>query len=240
MSGEAVDNEQSELLAEVFHLISQPMTALQCSLEFALNAERDPAQCRAWIEAALESSERLRCRLSLAREMAEAASPMDAADTADLRSVLQEALEELHPLFEGDASLPQLCCEELEVIGERSRLLRAFVHVLEHLSVSSAPTPQTPVISVERDSGLVAVRFLQFVLRANADRRDVMSQLEIAKKTFESAGGGLVFFSFSSNDAFVRVFLRPLQVQLDLYEDGFGKKPATISIGTTPALPQVS
>jgi len=241
MSSEAAEDErQNELLSEVFHLISQPMTALQCSLEFALHEEKNPEQCRGWIVAALESSERLRCRLSMAREMAEAASPMNAADTVELRSVLQEALEELHPLFDAAGTLPQIRCEEMEVLGERSRLLRAFLYVLEHLSISSAPESHSATISVDRDSGLVAVRFLQFVLRANSNKSEVTSELEIAKRTFESAGGGLLFFSFSSNDAFVRVFLRQAQVQLDLYDDAAKGKPATRCIGKTPGLPQVS
>ena len=76
MSGASQGREsRRDLLAQIFHLISQPMTALQCSLEFALNTLEDPHQCRTWVETALENSERLRCRLSLAREIAEAAEP---------------------------------------------------------------------------------------------------------------------------------------------------------------------
>ena len=124
MSDEApVNSQEHKLLRNIFHLISQPMTALQCSLEFALNNLEDPRQCRSWIEAALESSERLRCRLSLAREIANAAAPGDPAQTVDLRSVLEEALSEAEPFFQLSGTKPKLRCHEVEVSGERGRLL---------------------------------------------------------------------------------------------------------------------
>ncbi len=241
MSSEPEDKEsRRELLSQVFHLISQPMTALQCSLEFALNTLEDPQQCRTWVEAALENSERLRCRLSLVREIAEAADPGDPGHTVELRSVLEEALSEVEPFFPGAAERPHLRCDEIEVSGERSRLLRAFLHILQHLSAGSAPTPYRPEIWVERQAELIEVRFLRFVLRRSANKDQVRSQLEIAKKTFESTGGGLIFFCFAGNDAMVRVYLPTPQAQLDLYGDAVREKPAMTAIDTTAVFPQVS
>jgi hypothetical protein len=231
---------QRELLSQLFHLISQPMTALQCSLEFALNALEDPQQCRTWVEAALENSERLRCRLSLAREIAEAADPGDPGHTAELRSVLEQALSEVEPLLQVAGAMPRLRCDEIQVSGERSRLLRAFLHLLQHLSPSNAPAPYRPEIWVERKAELIEVRFLGFVFLRKANIDQVRSQLEIAKETFESAGGGLIFFCFAGNDAMVRVFLRTPQAQLDLYGDAARKKPAMTAIDTTAVFPQVS
>jgi hypothetical protein len=232
--------EQHKLLANLFHLISQPMTALQCSLEFALNQLDDPQQCRTWIEAALENSERLRCRFSLAREVADAASPGDPAQTVDLRSVLEEVLNEVEPFFQLAGVKPKLRCDEVEVSGERSRLLRAFFHILQNLRPAEAPAPDTPEVSVEREAELIEVRFSRFVLGRNASKDQVASQLEIAKEIFESAGGGLIFFCFAGNDALVRVLLRTPQAQLALFEEALRKKPASASIGTPAVFPQVS
>jgi hypothetical protein len=241
MSSEAQQSsEQHKLLANLFHLISQPMTALQCSLEFALNTAEDPQQCRPWIEAALENSERLRCRLSLAREIAEAAEPGDATHTVELRSLLEEALSEAEPFFEEAVATPRLQCEEIEVPGERSRLLRAFFYLLQHLKAADQPAPRTPEVRVERKAELIEVRFLGFVLRGNVPKDQVASHLAVAKETFESCGGGLLFFCFAGNDALVRVFLRAPQAQLDLYQEAAQGKPATSSIGTTTVFPQVS
>jgi len=232
------DGEEHKLLANVFHLISQPMTALQCSLEFALSTLDEPSQCRPWIEAALENSERLRCRLALAREVSQAAHPFDCADTVELRSVLSEALSELEPLFPAGA-IPQLRCEEVEVSGERSRLLRAFLYILLRLAAADRPAPYIPEVWVTRQAELVEVRFSRFVFREGVSKDQVASQLEIAKETFESAGGGLIFFCFGGNDAMVRVYLRTPQPQLHLYGEAARKEPANSAIGTTAHFPQV-
>ncbi len=241
MSNETQESsEEHKLLAHIFHLISQPMTALQCSLEFALNTLEDPRRCQPWIEAALESCERLRCRLSLAREIANAADPGDPAQSVELRSLLEEALSEAEPFFHEAGATPCLQCDEIEVSGERTRLLRAFLYVLQHLRAADQPAPYCPEIVVERKAELIEVRFLRFVLRENSPRDQVASRLAIAKEILESAGGGLIFFCFASNDALVRVFLSSPQAQLDLYQEAGKKKPATNPIGTTAIFPQVS
>lgn len=232
--------EEHKLLANIFHLISQPMTALQCSLEFALNTADDPLQCRTWIEAALENSERMRCRLSLAREIAEAADPEDATNSIELRSLLEEVLNDIEPLFRGAVATPRLQCEEIEVSGERRRLLRAFLYLLQHLKAADQPAPDTPEIWVERQAELIEVRFLRFVLRENSPKDQVASHLAIAKETFESCGGGLIFFCFAGNDALVRVYLRTPRAQLDLYDEAARMKSAGVAIGTTAVFPQVS
>jgi len=241
MSGPS-ENEakQRKLLSHLFHLISQPMTALQCSLEFALNSQDDPRQCRTWVEAALENSERLRCRLSLAREIAEAADPGDRSHTSELRSVLQEALNEVEPFFREAGATPSLRCDELKVSGERSRLLRAFFYVLQHLRAADNAAPYTPEILVERQAEFIEVHFLRFVFRANSSKDEVASQLEIAKEIFESSGGGVIFFCFAGNDALVRVFLRTPHPQLELYQGAARPKPELSTIGTTAVFPQVS
>jgi len=243
MNGELRDDadawRERNLLPRIFHLISQPITALQCSLEFALNTVEDPRQCRSWVEAALENSERLRCRLSLAREVAEAADPGDNG-VVELASVLQEALCEVAPLFQGAGSTPGLQCEGILVAGERSRLLRAFLYLLQHLSASNTLPLYQPEIEVKREAELIELRFLRFVLQENSSKDYVTSQLEIARGTFESAGGGLIFYCFPGNDAFVRVFLRAPQAQLNLYEDATRMKPASAAIGKAAAFPQVS
>ena len=243
MSAEAWGNggDKRKPLSHVFHLLSQPVTALQCSLEFALNSFDDPPQCRTWIEAALENCERLRCRLSLAREIAEAAEPIDAGDTSELRSVLEEALTTVEALFATPHGRPELLCDAVEICGEHSRLLRAFLHILQNLSCAdTAAREDAPEIRVEHNAEVIEVRFSHFLLREGSSKDQIASQLEVAKEIFESLGGGLVFFCYAGNDAFVRVFLLKPQAQLNLYGDGACKKPATNAIDRAAALPQVS
>jgi hypothetical protein len=232
--------EERKLLANLLHLISQPITALQCSLELALNAEEDRDKCRDWLVAALENSERLRCRLSLAREVAEAADPGE-VQIIELRSLLQEVLCEIAPLGEGTGTMPQLHCDEIPVVGQRSRLFRAFLYVMQHLRASNEPVPDISKIHVECKADLIEVRFLHFVLQPKSNKDHVNSHLEIAKGILEAAGGGLVFYCFPGNDAFVRVFLRAPHAQLDLYEEEDSRMGfANTAIGTAAAFPQVS
>jgi hypothetical protein len=69
-----------EILVHIFHLLSQPLTALHCSLELALITGGDLHDYRRSIESALENADRLRSRLLLAREMAEAYERSDVED----------------------------------------------------------------------------------------------------------------------------------------------------------------
>ena len=234
-------SQEHKLLGKVFHLISQPMTA---SYSARWNSLSTPwmirAQCRTWIESALESSERLRCRLSLAREIAEAAEVDEGVEPVDLRSLLTHALSEVEPLFPG-VGAPQLRCGEMQVAGDRGRLLRAFLYLLQQLSVADPATSDIPEVRVSHEADLIEIRFSGFVLRQGASKDHVASQLEIANEIFKAAGGGMIFFCFGGNDAMVsRVYLRAPQPQLDLYKEAARKKPAKPAIGTTAVFPQVS
>ena len=243
MSHEAGEtDEQRELLSHVFHLISQPMTAVQCSLEFALNAKDDPMQCLAWVECALENSERLRSQLALAREMAEADDGGSATQTVELRSVLEEALSELQPLLESRGVWPQLCCPPIEVAGERNRLLRALLYLLEQLSAAGdGSVPRETAIRVEREAESVVVRWLGFASPANCHAA-LAPQLEIARKTIEAVGGRLLLVDVPSSkeDVACEVILRAAVVQLDLYPDEALRRPVSGAIDKSAAFPQVS
>ena len=242
MSSDSGNKEsQRELLSQVFHLISQPMTALQCSLEFALNAKEDPEQRQTWVECALESSERLRSRLSLAREMAEADDGSTAVQSVELQSLLQEAVEQLQPLFETVGDMPQLCCERIEVAGERGRMLRAFLYILQSLSPAAsppAPVPGAKVVSVRREAEWVVVDFRGFAAPMNLGRSGLAPQMQIAGKTIEATGGRLLLADCSEEEPMCQVYLRAADVQLELYLDG-GLKKSAAAIDRKPAIPQV-
>ena len=228
---------QREFLSRVFHLISQPMTALQCSLEFSAT-EADPEKSQAWLESALENAERLRSRLSLVRDMADSCEPCGLAQSADLRSVLEEALENLQPLLEVAGSLPQVRCGDVQVVGERSRLLRAFLHLYEQLLVKSDSSRQhRPSVLVEQLAERVSVRLLGLGDLSGVDDASETLQVQIARKTFESLGG---YLATDARIGICQVCLRAARLQLDLFEPAPAKKPATNVIGNEAAVPQVS
>jgi len=226
---------QREFLSQVFHLISQPMTAVQCSLEFAVT-ESDPEQSRAWVESALENTERLRSRLSLARDMADACEPGAPHQYADLRSVLDEALADLQPLLEAVGCEPELRCEVIQVAGERSRLLRAFLYLFEELLVNRAGSARRrPVVLVEQLAERVTVRVL--AAGDSSGEHGETAQWQIARKTFESLGG---YLATDARSGVCECGLRGARLQLNLFEPASVKKPATIVIGKQATVPQVS
>ena len=75
-----------DFAANVFHDLSQPLTALHCSLELALARDQTIEEFRASVEAALHNAERLRQRLLLLRELSDADDPGDTVYAASARS----------------------------------------------------------------------------------------------------------------------------------------------------------
>ena len=122
-----------EFVSEVFHSLSQPVTALQCSLELSLLRDQTAEQYRASVEAALQNAERLRQRLLQAREMAEACDPGDTSQPVALDSLLNEVCEDLQPLFESAGQRLAWDCRAVQVHGDRQKLQRGFVYLLEYV-----------------------------------------------------------------------------------------------------------
>ncbi len=91
---------QRSFVSEVFHNLSQPLTALHCSLELSLFRDQTADELRAGIATALENAACLRQRLLLLRELNQASEPGDLSLPTDLNELLRDLREELLPLFE--------------------------------------------------------------------------------------------------------------------------------------------
>ncbi len=91
---------QRSLAYDIFHTLSQPLTALQCSLELALIRDRTSEEFRASVEAALENAERVRQSFLLLRELNDADDPGDISAPVELRQLLLELAEDFLPVFE--------------------------------------------------------------------------------------------------------------------------------------------
>jgi len=63
---------ECELAAEIFHSISQPLTALEVGLEISLRQDQDVAQLRSRMQSALEIAHGLHQRLVEFRALLEA------------------------------------------------------------------------------------------------------------------------------------------------------------------------
>ncbi len=101
----AADAEAQELklngalISEVFHNLSQPLTALHCELELALRRDQTVEELRGSVQAALEDAERLRQRLLLVRALNDASNPGDLSQPTELCELFRQLHEDMLPLF---------------------------------------------------------------------------------------------------------------------------------------------
>jgi len=133
----AQDRKSSEaaFLSEVFHSLSQPLTALHCTLDLALECDRTVEQLRVSIQSALDDAERLRQRLLLTRALKDAADPGPLVEAVDVGALLRELCDDMAPLFDsaGRNLTLNIELEGLLVRANKSRLAQALFTFLEYL-----------------------------------------------------------------------------------------------------------
>jgi signal transduction histidine kinase len=194
---------QRSFVSDVFHKLSQPLTALHCSLELSLARDESAEEYRASVEAALQNADRLRQSLLLMRELSDAEDPGDRSAPVALHKLLLDLREDLLPVFESAGVDFDVTCDPIQVLGNEGKLTRAFFYLLEYLQRSS---PQSSLnVSVRQNNGLqVEVRMTLFHPVAAADSgEDVCDpasagEVEIARRTFRTVGGDLVLVESAS------------------------------------------
>jgi|SRR5271170_1403594 len=88
-------------LGQLLHALNQPLTGLQCSMEVALAAPRTPEQYARGLREGLELTGRMRALAEALREVADIGEEKTVnRETAELASLLREAVEELVPVAE--------------------------------------------------------------------------------------------------------------------------------------------
>jgi signal transduction histidine kinase len=135
--GGTADGKAAEgaFISEVFHNLSQPLTALHCGLELALQRDGSLEELRASVQTALDNTERLRQRLLLIRALNDPADIGDSSSLVDLAALLAELHEDLSPLFEaaGRKLEVRIACGPLLVRADKRRLGRALFVFVEYL-----------------------------------------------------------------------------------------------------------
>jgi len=212
----APDRKFSEaaFLSEVFHSLSQPLTALHCTLDLALQCDRTVEQLRASVQSALDNAERLRQQLLLTRALKDAANPGELAGPVDVCALLRELGDDMFPLF--DSASRKLAihidAEGLRVRADKCRLTQALFTFLEYLF---RYLPEGATLSVSLDQGKAGraeIRIdspscLPVGPESGEYRSPCSCEIELVRRTFLAVDGE---FDLMSCDSGRRVWLGTL------------------------------
>jgi hypothetical protein len=188
-----------DFAANVFHDLSQPLTALHCSLELALVCDQTIEKFRASAEAALHAAERLRQRLLLLRELSDAEDPGDTSTPLALDQLLLQLREDMLPLFESAGRCFKLTCAAVEVAANEAKLMRGFFYLLEFLLRCASPSHGLSMRGERNDQQQMEIRIAGCEARVDAapsadcSEPDWSGELEIARRTFRAIGGDLTW-----------------------------------------------
>jgi signal transduction histidine kinase len=182
----------------VFHDLSQPLTALHCSLELALLRDQTIEEFRSSVEAALENAERLRQRLLLLRELSDADDPGDTSVPLDLDRLLQRTRADMLPLFESAGRSFEMTCEAMRVPANEAKLTRGFFYLLEFLLRCESPGCGLCLRGRRSRRRQLEIRIEGCGAHPDGSSKDCLDLdgsggLEIARRTFRAIGGDLTW-----------------------------------------------
>jgi hypothetical protein len=201
---------QHQFVSDVLHHLSQPLTALHCSLELSLARDQTAADFRGSLQAALQNADCLRQRLLFIRELNDAGEPGDTSVPVALALLLQELRQELFPLFESGGKTFDVDLRPIEVRGNRTKLARGFFYLLLFLLRTTARR----VLLAEYASADCVELVITATGFGSSDRpmadvpeADSLSEMEIGRRSFEAVGGSLTLVTSSSAEMAWRIQL---------------------------------
>lgn len=194
-----------DVLNELLHSLSQPLTGLRCSLELSLqlpldlSIEQVAEQQQESVAAALEQTERVIGMIQLMREYLDAEQPGAGTVSTALAPVLQSVIEELSSIAAVRGVrllLVGTCTATLPLAKARLRL--ALQYLIATLSDAQpvggkvmlllGEGPGGAALRVESENGF---RDLESVTSLQTTLRGV--RIAIASRVLESVGASLVF-----------------------------------------------
>lgn len=128
---------RQQFVSEVFHALSQPLTALHCSLEIALKKGADPQEQRGALRDALLMAATAIESAKFVRLMAEAEDPGDVKPVL-LGRILIDIRDELRPVAESNSTSIVCSFEKEVVVCADQRRLREALFLLTDSALDSA------------------------------------------------------------------------------------------------------
>jgi hypothetical protein len=208
----ALQNEKS-LVSDLFHSISQPLTALECGLELSLRRDETAAQFRTRVETALVNAKLLHRRLLEARALQDAGDPGDTSLPIAVKGLLLQLREDLLPVAKSQKVKLEVMCEIAMVRGNDARIRNGFFCLLEFL-LRTCPVKHKVSIRARRVSltdfevsfrNCNPIRVETPETIQTAESGDL--SLRIGQRSFQAAGGDLVVTKNQSGQVAGRVHL---------------------------------
>ena len=196
---------QRSFASEIFHNLSQPLTALQCVLELSLFRDQTTEELRASVETALRN-----CRVFapaasvLLWELDEASDPGDPSANHRLGSLLRELQEELLPLCEsaGQRFELQLQSGPIVVYGDKTKLMRGLFYFTRNMYFATllrALRSAFRVRSTNQGQAEITIATSSCLpINPSAENETAAThpcEIEIARRSFRAVGGDFVLVS---------------------------------------------
>ena len=198
--GNVSDGDDPQLLADLFHDLSQPLTTLRCCLGLSLQKSPAAKQNRHDLEIAQEAAESVARLIAGIRELVEASCPAQLHGTADLDECLGRLVDDFRPVAESmRRTLSLISKASVHVAIEPRRLRQALFHLLGFALRSCQAGTMLHITSLGEDENA------RLTIQGNTVDQpvavDVLLQarlaLAIANRTFRTAGGSLQLQSSS-------------------------------------------
>lgn len=196
------DGEARRLSSDLFHALSQPLTALRCSLELALQQTPTVEQYHESVSRALAQAERVSWLAMGIRELFEAQQSGDGCEALLLRDAVENAIDEV--LLVAEAAGVRICFSPRSacpVWFEAQRLRQGLFHLLGFV-VSHGERDSLLRIELAKSEGrsLLSLNVprgcrTDHPSSSDAEERDRPHELArrlaagIARAIFEAAGG---------------------------------------------------
>ncbi len=184
--------------SELFHSVSQPLTALECGLELSLRQDRTARQFRARLKTALQAAQLLHQRLLEARWLQDAGEPGDTSHPVALQNLLLQLREDLLPVAKSAKVNLAVQCETARVLGNEARLRNGFFHLFDFLLRTC---PKRHTVHVQPQCAKPGIFQLSFSSNGSAGNNALVAipvadpadlSFRIAQRAIRAAGGDLV------------------------------------------------
>jgi C4-dicarboxylate-specific signal transduction histidine kinase len=193
----APECESRQLVSDLFHQLSQPLTTLCCSLELALLQTLTAEQYGEVVGHALSQAEKVSSLATAIRELFDAGQAGEGGEVLELRRAVEDAVGDLLPVAESAGV--QVCCApgpECRVWFDAPRLRQGLFHLMGFMIGSGGATVQIEL--GERGADAILMRVVSRAVVQNAPPPANSDQellrrlgLGIARSIFEAAGGTL-------------------------------------------------